>query len=118
MHENEPGGEAPPDAGQRRLTYRCTECDHWFSAHGDAGCERADDETKMRCECTRTKEALFASYGPPFPALTVRGRYARHLRRYRVRNDPRQVAMRPVFAALRAQRQEGKPFIPPWPLIG
>jgi hypothetical protein len=119
MHENEPGGGAPPDEGPRRLTYRCTDCEHWFSSHGDVGCERTSDETNERCACTRKKEALFASYGPPFPPLTVRGRYARHLRRYRVRNDPWQVAMRPVFAALRARRQDGRLFIPPWlPLIG
>lgn len=59
-------------------------------------------------------DALFGSYSP-FPPLTVRGRYARHLRRYRLRNDPWQVAMRPVLAALRAERENGRPFIPPWP---
>jgi hypothetical protein len=61
---------------------------------------------------------LFASYDP-FPPLTVRGRYVRHLRRYHLRNEPWIVVLRGAFAALRAQRQGDRPFIPRWPpLIG
>jgi hypothetical protein len=97
-----------------RYTYRCTGCGHWFSQHGDAGCERINDETDERCVCPSPKEALYASYGPPFPPLTVRGRYLRHLRRYRLRNDPWFLFVRETFAALRAQREEGR--VPPcWP---
>lgn len=106
MHGDEPGGGAPRDESPRRLTYRCTDCGHWFSSHGDAGCERTSDETNERCACTRTKEALLASYGPPFPPLTVRGRYARHLRRYKRRNDPWIIAVREIFAALHAAQQD------------
>jgi hypothetical protein len=114
MHENDSSGKTPPGAGHRPRTYRCTGCDHRFMEHGDAGCRHASGEPPERCTCTQPIRALFGSYGP-FPPLTVRGRYARHLRRYRVRNDPWQVAMRPIFAALRARRQNGPPFIPPWP---
>jgi hypothetical protein len=55
-------------------------------------------------------EALLASYGPPFPALTVRGRYARHMRRYRLRNEPSIIALRDIFAALRSVERKAPKF--------
>lgn len=107
----------PPTVRGRRYTYLCTECGHWFSEHGDAGCRRVDGEPSARCTCPRTGNALYASYGPPFPPLTVRGRYLRHLRRYRLRNDPWFISIGEKFAALRAQREEGRVPLPWPPLI-
>jgi hypothetical protein len=87
-------------------TYRCTDCGHWFSDHEDSGCRHASDELPDQCACAQTMDALLASYGPPFPPLTGRGRYARRIRCYRLRNEPWVIVMRGIFATLRAYEHE------------
>jgi len=58
---------------------------------------------------------LLASYGPAFPPLTVRGRYARRIRCYRLRDEPWAVVMRGVFATLRAHEHKLPEFpFPPF----
>ncbi len=56
--------------------------------------------------CTQAMEALLAPYGPPFPPLTVRGRYERRMRWYRRRNEPWAVVMHRVLVALHVNERK------------
>jgi hypothetical protein len=115
MQRDPSSNPMPVDAASRGWTYRCTICGHWFSAHGHDGCRQANHEAEELCACPETNDALLASYGPPFAAPSVRGRYARHLQRYRRRDDPWVIMMRELFAALRAQDHKPPALLLPLP---